>query len=117
MERRKYPRQAVAGPSLRATLVLLGSSLIQEHSYTTFEIDAQPIDLSRSGVGLALRADMEWETLSPSHEVQLSLEKGPLLERLRGTIVYLNRKEHRVGLEFDSPLNRVSHLFVPSELE
>ena len=116
MERRRFPRQDVRGTPLKATLILAGGSLLKRGLPTAIEINAEPVNLSRSGVCISLGLDTTWETFLMKKEVQLLLERGKESRSLRGRIVHLKDENRTLGLEFDAPLPDFSHLLLPEEL-
>lgn len=117
MERRKFSRQDVRGIPLKATLVLSGGSLLKKDSHSAIEIDAHPINLSSHGICLRLGLNATWDTISPTKEVDLFLERGSQRQPLRGKVVHLEQDHRIIGLEFSSPFGDLSRFLVPEELQ
>lgn len=112
VERRRFPRYAVKGGPFHVTLVLKGASLIQKTSFNAFEMDARPINISRSGLCVSLDLNSDWETFSPNHEIEISLKKPGFLQQIKSKIVYLNKAKNLIAFEFTKPLSDVYSLMV-----
>ena len=102
---------------LKATLVLTGGSLLRENSPNSIEIDATPINLSRSGILLSLYLDVAWQTLKTNQEIDLHLEKGGDRQSMKGRVVHVEDDHRALGLEFIGPLKDISRFLMPSELQ
>lgn len=117
MERRLFPRQDIRGTALKARLVLTGGSLLNKNSPAAIEIDAQPVNLSRSGVCLSLSPDVTWDTLTPKKELFLYLEGAGGRCPLQGRIVHKGEgASTTLGMQFAAPLEDVSQFLLPTEL-
>jgi len=118
VERRRFPRQDVQGMSLKVGVVINGGSLISHDTPRAIEIQAQAINLSRSGICLTLVIDAIWQTIMPHREVTLVLERGPERQSLKAEVVRVQSKKHMmIGLKFPSPFSDMSKFLIPEELE
>lgn len=116
-EKRKYPRREVlSGSALNAKLVLTGGSLLST-TPRSIEIDAQPLNISQGGIGLLLKLDVPWETLTPQKEVALHLNMGNQIWRLLAKVVHHARDHRTIGLEFTQPLPSLTPFLTPAELQ
>ena len=116
MERRRFPRQDVRGTALRATLVLTGGSLLDNNSSRTVEIDAHPFDLSRGGMCVSLGLVAHWTTISREKEIDLVLASGGERKPLKARVVWLEKGDQILGLEFRTPLQDAARFLLPAEL-
>lgn len=116
MERRRFPRQDVRETVLKATLVLTGGSLLDSNSFSTVEIEAHPIDLSRGGMCVTLGLDAHWTTISREKEIDLVLASGGECEPLKVRVVWLEKGDQILGLEFKAPLQDAARFLLPAEL-
>lgn len=98
-------------------LILSGGSLLNRNSISQVEIDAHAIDLSRGGVRLSLDFDALWATIAPERDVELYLEREGRMTPVHAKVVYVEREEHQLGLEFLKPLESMSGFLVPHELQ
>lgn len=118
VERRRHPRQPIAGGSpLEAKVILSGGSLIQSSSPRSIEIGAKPIDVSQGGICLSLTLDVPWETLTPSKEVSLMLTLGQESWLLPATVVRHEKKDRTLGLQFAEALPSLAPFLTPLELQ
>lgn len=108
---------------LKATLLLSGASLLKEEVSTSIEIQARPINLSRSGICLTLGVDADWVTISPKKKINLILEGGLEKKSLTGRVVHHDQgadsiqQRQVLGLEFIPPLDDLARFLVPHELQ
>lgn len=105
MERRRFPRRNVSGLALKATIVISGESLLAERTPKFVEIDAKPVNISRSGICLSMNLGTPWDTFSPDKELDLFLQRGKTKQALKGKIVHILEGGHIIGLEFCHTLN------------
>lgn len=109
MERREFPRQDVRGLSLKVAVVIRGGSLISAGKPHVVEIQAQPINLSQTGICLTLIVDAAWQTIMPHKQVTLVLERGSEKKSLMAEVVRVQLQKHpMVGLKFPKPFYDVS---------
>jgi hypothetical protein len=118
VENRKFTRQLVTnGSDLSAKLILSGGSLLESTSPRTIEIGAPPLDISRGGIGLSLKLDVPWVTLTPKKRVSLLLSIGSQVWLLPATVVRHQSEEQTIALEFSNPLDTLSPFLTPKELQ
>ena len=117
VEKRRHRRQTFKeGSALVAKLILSGGSLIEKSSSTSIEIGATPLDISQGGIGLTLKLDVPWETLTPSKIVSLLLSSGPQSWLLEALVVRHERDHRTLGLQFVEPLSSIAPFLAPVEL-
>ncbi|MBI2066525.1 MAG: PilZ domain-containing protein [Deltaproteobacteria bacterium] len=118
MEKRRFPRQIVLQNSgLSAKLILAGGSLLESTSPRTIEIGAVPLDISRGGIGLTLKLDVPWVTLTPQKKVSLLLNVGSQVWLLPAIVVRHETESQTIALEFANPLESLSPFLTPKELQ
>ncbi|MDO8643380.1 MAG: PilZ domain-containing protein [bacterium] len=111
MERRQHPRyEVLPSQKLNATVVLEGSSLLDNGSFSVMELPASPQDLSLKGIGLALTFPMNF---SPPtfKECQLLLRKGAGREKeieLTAHLAHFDPEKGRMGLSFEAMTTKQS---------
>ncbi len=121
VERRRFPRQGVGGTSIKATLLLPANSLLKEDFSSVVEIDAKPINISQGGICVSLGMDAVWLMTSSDHhskkELEIVLEHGGKSESLKSCVVRADADHNILGLEFQTPLQYLSPLLVPQEMD
>ena len=119
MERRGFPRHSVRGMSLKATLVLMGGSVLREDFSNAIEIKASPIDMSLSGMRLTLDMKTHWGNIAPGKDVELLLMKdgGSDLQSLHGQIVHVSKGGRTLGVKLSQPLQNMAKYLIPTELQ
>ncbi len=110
MERRRFPRRDVSGLPLKATVVISGESLLEERTPKFVEIDAKPVNISRSGICLLINLGTPWNTFSPDKELDLFLQRGKTKQAFKGKIVHILEGGRMIGLEFCHTLNDMDSL-------
>lgn len=91
--------------------------MLRKNFPNAVEINADPVNLSRCGICVALQLDAAWETLSPDHKIELFLERGIDRQSLKGRVVRAESDHRLLGIEFLSPLRDISQFLVPQELQ
>ncbi len=117
MDRRTHPRQDVRKVPIKASLVIEGGSLINPEASQSVEIRAKAVNLSRTGICIALPFEALWQTVSPQHEVTLLVESGEQKESFHAEVIRVQKKgKTMMGLKFSKPFSNMMSFVIPEFL-